>query len=142
MALSAAWMTAGTTDAVAIDPPEIGPLGSRLSPRATSTFVTGTPVLSAVICARTVYVPVPMSCVQQATRAEPSSRSSTLALAEKRVAGHDALATPQPSVSPSRFMEPTTGLRFDHPNFSAPSVKHSTRCREENGIFCPSSIFG
>ena len=72
MALSAAWITAGTTDAVAIDPPEIGPLGSRLSPSATSTLFTGTPVLSAVICARTVYVPVPMSCVQQATA--PSRR--------------------------------------------------------------------
>src|ERR671913_2632693 len=98
MALSAASITAGTTDEVAIDPPEIGPLGNRLSPSATSTLFTGTPVLSAVICARTVYVPVPMSCVQQATRAVPSSRSSTLALAAKRVAVQDAPAIPHPSV--------------------------------------------
>ena len=35
----------GTTDAVAIEPPEIGPAGSEVSPSATSTFSSGTPVL-------------------------------------------------------------------------------------------------
>src|SRR5260221_391032 len=36
----------------------------------------------------------------------------------------------------------TLGSRFDQPNFSVPRAKHSFRCREENGIFNPSSIFG
>ena len=34
--------------------------------------------------------------------------------------------TPQPSVSPSRFIEPTSGFLFDQPNFSAPTLRHST----------------
>ena len=71
-------------------------------------------------------MPVPMSCVPQATRAVPSSRSSTLAAAGNRAAIHAAPAIPQPSVKPSRFIEPTSGLRFDQPNFSAPSSKHSS----------------
>ena len=78
-------------------------------------------------------MPVPMSCVPQATRAVPSSRSSTLASAGKRAAIHAQPAMPQPSVRPSRFIEPTSGVRFDQPNFSAPSSKHSSRWRDENG---------
>ena len=142
MALSAAWMTAGTTDAVAIDPPEIGPLGSRLSPSATSTLFTGTPVLSAVICARIVYVPVPMSWVQQATRAEPSSRSSTLASAEKRVAIQEAAGHAPTQRQPVAFHRANCRIAIRPSEFPAPSWKHSTKCREENGRFFPSSIFG
>ena len=74
-----------------------------------------------------------MSCVPQATRAVPSSRSWTLASAGKRAAIHAQPAMPQPSVRPSRFIEPTSGVRFDQPNFSAPSSKHSSRWRDENG---------
>ncbi len=66
-------------------------------------------------------MPVPMSCVPQATRTVPSSRSCTLASAGKRAAIHVHPAMPQPSVNPSRFIEPTSGVRFDQPNFSAPS---------------------
>jgi hypothetical protein len=39
-------------------------------------------------------------------------------------------------------MEPTPGVRRDHPNFCAPSSKHSSWWRDENGIPRPSSIFG
>jgi DNA-binding transcriptional LysR family regulator len=41
-------------EAVAHEPPETGPWGSSVSPSTTSTFSTGTPVLSAVSRARTV----------------------------------------------------------------------------------------
>ena len=83
IALSAAAKTAGTTDPVAIEPPETGPSGSDVSPSATSTLSSGTPVFSEASCARIVYVPVPMSCVPHATRVVPSSRSCTLASAAK-----------------------------------------------------------
>jgi len=43
------------------------------------------------------------------------------AAAESRVAIHAAPPTPQPSVRPSRFIEPTSAFRFDQPNLSAPS---------------------
>ena len=61
IASSAAAKTAGTTDSVANEPPESGPSGSTVSPSATSTFSIGTPVFCAASCARTVYMPVPMS---------------------------------------------------------------------------------
>src|ERR1700675_3689201 len=83
-----------------------------------------------------------MSCVALDTRAVPSSRSSTFAMNAKRSAIHEHAAIPHPSVNPSRFIEPTRGLRFSQPNFCAPVDRHSFRCREENGIFNPSSIFG
>jgi len=35
-------------------------------------------------------------------------------------------ATPQPSVRPFCFIEPTSAFRLDQPNFSAPSWRHST----------------
>src|SRR5262245_35109933 len=54
IALSAASKTAGTTEPVTSDPPEIGPGGSDVSPRTTSTLLTGTPVLSETSWARTV----------------------------------------------------------------------------------------
>ena len=76
--------TAGITELVAKDPPEIGPSGSALSPNSTSILSSGTPVFCDASCARIVYVPVPMSCVAQATRTVPSSRSSRLASAAKR----------------------------------------------------------
>ena len=57
-------------------------------------------------------MPVPMSCVPQATRAVPSSRSWTLASAGNRAATQAAPAIPQPSVRPSRFIEPTSGVAF------------------------------
>ena len=125
--MSAAAKTAGITEPVAIEPPEIGPSGSDVSPSATSILSSGTPVFSEASCARIVYVPVPMSCVPHATRAVPSSRSCTVASAGKRAAIHVHPAMPQPSVRPSRFIEPTPGVRRDHPNFSAPSSKHSSR---------------
>src|SRR5207253_5073309 len=109
IALSAASKTAGTTDPVTIQPPETGPAGSDVSPSATSTLSSGTPVLCEVSCARMVYVPVPMSCDAHATRAVPSSRSCTLASASNRAAIHAQAAIPQPSVKPSRFSEPTSG---------------------------------
>ena len=87
-------------------------------------------------------MPVPISCVPQATRAVPSSRSSTRASAAKRPAIQEQPAIPQPSVSPSRFIEPISGLRFAQPNFSAPVVRHSFKCREEKGMPSPSSICG
>src|SRR5438445_13358404 len=117
IALSAASKTAGTIEPVTNDPPEIGPGGSDVSPSTTSILLRGTPVLSETSCARIVYVPVPMSCVPHATRALPSSRNSTLAAAANRAAIHAAPAIPQPSVNPSPFIEPTSGLRFDQPNF-------------------------
>ena len=126
IAWSAALKTAGITELVASEPPEIGPSGSALSPSSTSILSTGTPVFSDASCARIVYVPVPMSCVAQATRMVPSSRNCMFAPAANLPAAHTAPAMPQPSFSPSRFIEPTAGLRFDQPNFSAPRFKHST----------------
>ena len=64
----------------------------------------------------------------------PSSRSWTLASAANRAAIQAHPAIPQPSVRPSRFIEPTSGVRWDQPNFSAPSSKHSSKWREENGM--------
>ena len=125
-ALSAAANTAGTIEPVTIEPPEIGPSGSDVSPNMTSTLSSGTPVLSETSCARIVYVPVPMSCVPDATRALPSSRSWTLASAGNRAATHAAPAKPHPRINPSRFIEPTSGVRLAQPNFSAPSSRHST----------------
>jgi len=121
IALSAAAKTAGTTEPVTSEPPEIGPTGSVVSPSTTSILSSGTPVFCEASWARIVYVPVPMSCVPQATRTVPSSRSWTLASAGNRAAIHAAPPVPQPSVRPSRFMEPTSGVRFDHPNFSPPT---------------------
>src|SRR6266404_1918758 len=121
IALSAASKTAGTIDPVTNDPPEIGPGGSDVSPSTTSILLSGTPVLSETSWARIVYVPVPMSCVPHATRALPSSRSSTLACAGNRPDIHAAPDTPHPRIKPSRFIEPTSGFRFAQPNLSAPS---------------------
>src|SRR5438270_13685659 len=113
MALSAAWKTAGTTELVANEPPESGPAGSDVSPSATSTLSSGTPVFCEASWARIVYIPVPMSCVADATRAVPSSRRSTLAAEENRPAIHEQPDIPQPSVNPSRFIDPTSGERLD-----------------------------
>src|SRR5215475_8006193 len=108
---------AGTTEAVTHEPPESGPAGSDVSPSTTCTLSTGMPVLSLTTCAKIVYVPVPISCVAQLTRAVPSLFSETDTCAAIRNAPQDAQAMPQPSIkSPSRI-EPTAGLRFDHPNF-------------------------
>jgi hypothetical protein len=54
IALSAAANTAGITDPVTIEPPEIGPTGSEVSPSATSILSSGTPVFSDASCARIV----------------------------------------------------------------------------------------
>ena len=97
MALSAAAKTAGITDPVAIEPPEIGPSGSDVSPSATSTLSSGTPVLSAASCARIVYVPVPMSCVPHATRG-----SAIVAQLDIRRGGKSRGDSTQPRPFPSR----------------------------------------
>jgi hypothetical protein len=39
-------------------------------------------------------------------------------------------------------MDPTSRVRFDQPNFSAPSSKHSSKWRDEKGTPSPSSIVG
>src|SRR5918997_4761705 len=96
IALSAAANTAGTIEAVASEPPEVGPSGSDVSPSATSTLSSATPVRYDASCARLVYVPVPMSCVAQATRTVPSARNSTVAAAENRAAIQAQPAIPQP----------------------------------------------
>src|SRR4030095_15068344 len=54
IAPSAADQTAGITEAVVIEPPEIGPAGSDVSPRATSILSSVMPVFSDTICARFV----------------------------------------------------------------------------------------
>src|SRR5205823_941649 len=73
---------------------------------------------------------------------ERRSRRSTFAAAANRAAIHVHPAIPQSRIKPSRFMEPTSGVRLDQPNFSAPSSKHSSKWRDENGSRSPSSIFG
>ena len=45
----------------------------------------------------------------------------------RRAASHEQAAIPHPTVIRSRFIEATCGVRFDQPNFSAPSVIHSLR---------------
>ena len=40
-----------------------------------------------------------------------------------RSAIHEQAATPHPTVNPSRFIEPTCGVRRDQPNFSAPALE-------------------
>src|SRR5580704_5694190 len=125
IAWSDAAHTAGITEAVAIEPPESGPGGRDVSPRTTLIRSRGTPVLALTICARIVYVPVPMSWVAQATRTVPSLLSSTFASQGRRSAIHEHAAIPQPNMrSPSRI-EPTAGFRFDQPSLSAPTLKHS-----------------
>src|SRR5579875_4073689 len=95
----AASATAGMVVAVAVDPPEVGPCGSELSPRTTSILSIGMPVLSLTTWAKTVYVPVPMSCVAQLARAVPSSLSCTLASQGPRQAPQEAAAIPQPRIT-------------------------------------------
>src|SRR5471030_454470 len=83
-----------------------------------------------------------MSCVAVDTRAVPSPCSSTFTSAGCRLAAHDPAAIPHPTTRPSRRIEPTVAVRFDQPNLSAPSVRHSARCRDENGTFRLSSMAG
>ena len=59
--------------------------------------------------------------------AVPSARRSTVASAENRRPSQLHAPTPQPSVRPSRFIEPMPGVRCAQPNLSAPVRKHSTR---------------
>ena len=47
---------------------------------------------------------------------------------------------PSPSTVSPRRIEPTSSFRPDHPNFSAPTCKHSFRCRDENGFPLLSSV--
>ena len=83
-------------------------------------------------------------CLAWRRRREPCRRRAVArSLPQGIVAAiHVHPAIPQPSVKPSRFIEPTSGVRFDQPNFSAPSSKHSSKWRDENGSPSPSSIFG
>ena len=106
--------------------PKSGPRGSDVSPSTTSTLSSGTPVFSrgelrenrvgagadVLRAARDAG-----TCHHRAVRHWPA--------AGNRAATHAAPAMPQPSVKPSRFIEPTSALRFDQPNFSAPSSRHS-----------------
>ena len=55
-------------------------------------------------------------------------------------APHDAAATPHPRIRSPLRMEPTSGVRRAQPNFSAPTCRHSLRCREEKGLFFSSSV--
>src|ERR1700723_2328137 len=100
------------------------------------------PVFALTAWAKIVYVPVPMSCVAQLTRTVPSLFSATATSHGMRKAPHEAHAIPQPRTSSPWRIEPTAGLRFDHPNFSAPVVIHSLRWREENGLPLLSSFSG
>src|SRR6185312_13052498 len=111
-----------------------------VSPSSTSILSTGRPVLSLTICARIVYVPMPGSCAAQLTVALPSSFNITVAWHPPLHAPHDAAATPQPSTRSPRRIEPTAGVRFDHPNFSEPTCRHSFKCRDENGFPLLSSV--
>ena len=77
----AASRTAGPTDARVIEPADIGPNGPVLSPICTRTSSSSTPSSSAQICARTVRVPVPMSCVPAVRTTEPSGSTCTVAYA-------------------------------------------------------------
>src|SRR5579863_1329552 len=49
---------------------------------------------------------------------------------------------PQPSIKSPFRIDPTSGLRLDQPNFSAPSFMHSTRWREVNGRLLLGSFGG
>ena len=72
-ASAAAARTAGPIDGVVDDPAEIEAYGPRAeSPSSTRTCSSGTPSSSAAICAITVRVPVPMSCIAVTTVARPS----------------------------------------------------------------------
>src|ERR1700760_963048 len=119
MALLAASWTAGITLAVTHGPPEIGPRGKLVSPNTTSMRSFGKPVRSATTFDRTVYVPVPISCVAHDTLAVPFDKSSTVACASQLSASHEHPATPRPKVnplcSPVPFIEPTAGVYRDHP---------------------------
>ena len=70
----------------------------------------------------------------------PSSRRSTVASLPMRSAIQEQPATPQPRIKPSFFIDPICGVRRDQPNFSAPTLRHSTMWREEKGRFMPSSF--
>ena len=83
----AAACTAGPTLATVCDPPESGACGRCESPSATATRDGASPSSSAAICAITVYVPVPISCVPEPTQAVPSALICTVALAAWRLTG-------------------------------------------------------
>src|SRR5581483_9190908 len=77
----AARRTAGPTDASVSDPALIGPYGPSVSPMRTETCPTSMPSSSAQICASTVRVPVPMSCVPARSTTVPSALKWTVAYA-------------------------------------------------------------
>src|SRR5579862_1877447 len=93
-ACRAAARTAGAVVAMVWEPPELGPCGKRESPNFISTLSIGSPNMSAMICAMIVYVPVPMSWVQQAATACPSAYNFNLTEALLLLAGYVAVAIP------------------------------------------------
>ena len=77
-ASAAAARTAGPMDGVVDEPAESVAKGPRAeSPSSTRTWLNGTPSSSAAICAITVRVPVPMSCIAVTTAARASEPTRT-----------------------------------------------------------------
>ena len=141
IALSAAAKTAGTTDPVAIEPPEIGPAGSDVSPSTTSILSSGTPVFSRGELGKN-RVRAGADVLRAARDAHRAVVAQwTLASAGKRAAIQPAGHAPAERQAVA-LHRADLGRALDQPNFSPPSSKHSSRWRDENGTPSDSSIFG
>ena len=84
---SQAALTAGPTEAADCDPPETGALGRPESPSFTSISDRSMTSDCAATCCMTVYIPVPISCVPEPTKARPLGKKRATQLAAERLAG-------------------------------------------------------
>ncbi len=83
-----------------------------------------------------------MSVIAELTVARPLASIATFAEDSISMLVRTAAATPMPIIhSPSRTW-PGVALRFDQPNFSAPSSRQRTSWRVEKGIFSSGSSLG
>ena len=126
IALSAASRTAGITDAVAIEPPDTGPSGSDVSPRATSTLSSGTPAFPR----RAARESCMCRCRCPACRMPPAPCRHREAghWPQREIARQSTQRRPCPNQASIRRASSSRlpALRFDQPNFSAPSSRHSS----------------
>jgi len=114
-------------------PPEPADTGNAESPSRTMTLPTGTPSISAAVCAMMVYEPVPMSVMSVSTVTTPRWLSRTRAPDFIARLLRNAAATPRPtSQRPSRTW-PGSARRWLQPKRWAPVRRHSMSWRCEKG---------
>ncbi len=121
------------TLAEVFEPADSGAAGKLLSPRRTSTWVSGTRSRSAAVCAKMVYAPVPMSLALVSTSTCPSGVSVTRQLAGAICVGYIDEAHPQPICQGPSFIDRGAASRRCQPKASAAASKHGISERLENG---------